>query len=181
MSWRLLKSLVMACSCVCGVLICMLQDSLCLKGNVCWTQLCKQPLLMLHACFATDTQQLLQRGLLSGSEYTFNLVQVCLPEPSKLVVMCDRRKRQWVCLCQVYKSCLDGLLPNYSAFYRACSRLNKHQATLLSGQDKQLLVALASMVVSVPNVAVVSLAVCCRAHCCAEYQLLSSMPLMRSD
>ena len=95
MCWRLLKPLVMACSCECGVL--MLQDSLCLKRNVCWTQLCKQPLLMLHAGFATDTQQLLQRGLMSGSEYTFKLVQVCLPEPSKLVVMCDKRKRQWVC------------------------------------------------------------------------------------
>ncbi|KAL3137449.1 hypothetical protein ABBQ32_006969 [Trebouxia sp. C0010 RCD-2024] len=104
-----------------------------------------------------------QRGLMSSSEYTFKLVQVCLPEPSKLVVMCDKRKRQCVCLCQVYKSCLDGLLPNYQAFYRVCSRLTKHQSTLLSGQDKQLLVALAGMDVSVPHVAVVSLAVCCRA------------------
>ena len=116
---------------------------------------------MLHAGFATDTQ--LQRGLMSGSEYTFKLVQVCLPEPSKLVVMCDKRKHQCVCLCQVYKSCLDGLLPNYQAFYRVCSKLNKNQSTLLSGHDKQLLVALAGMDVSVPNVAVVSLAVCCRA------------------
>ncbi|KAL3163440.1 hypothetical protein ABBQ32_009816 [Trebouxia sp. C0010 RCD-2024] len=104
-----------------------------------------------------------QRRLMSSSEYTFKLVQVCLPEPSKLVVMCDKRKRQCVCLCQVYKSCLDGLLPNYQAFYRVCSRLTKHQSTLLSGQDKQLLVALAGMDVSVPHVAVVSLAVCCRA------------------
>ncbi|KAL3144600.1 hypothetical protein ABBQ32_004324 [Trebouxia sp. C0010 RCD-2024] len=104
-----------------------------------------------------------QRGLMSSSEYTFKRVQVCLPEPSKLVVMCDKRKRQCVCLCQVYKSCLDGLLPNYQAFYRVCSRLTKHQSTLLSGQDKQLLVALAGMDVSVPHVAVVSLAVCCRA------------------
>ncbi|KAL3130221.1 hypothetical protein ABBQ38_008520 [Trebouxia sp. C0009 RCD-2024] len=77
--------------------------------------------------------------------------------------MCDKRKRQCVCLRQVYKSCLDGLLPNYQAFYRVCSRLTKHQSTLLSGQDKQLLVALAGMDVSVPHVAVVSLAVCCRA------------------
>ncbi|KAL3160753.1 hypothetical protein ABBQ32_010661 [Trebouxia sp. C0010 RCD-2024] len=104
-----------------------------------------------------------QRGLMSSSEYTFKLVQVCLLEPSKLVVMCAKRKRQCVCLCQVYKSCLDGLLPNYQAFYRVCSRLTKHQSTLLSGQDKQLLVALAGMDVSVPHVAVVSLAVCCRA------------------
>ena len=139
----------------------MLQDSLCLKRNVCWTQLCKQPLLMLHAGFATDTQ--LQRGLMSGSEYTFKLVQVCLPEPSKLVVKCDRRKHQCVCLCQVYESCLDGLLPNYKASHRVCSRLNKHQSILLSGQDKQLLVALAGMDISVPNVAVASLAVCCTA------------------
>ncbi|KAL3152850.1 hypothetical protein ABBQ38_012165 [Trebouxia sp. C0009 RCD-2024] len=77
--------------------------------------------------------------------------------------MCDKRKRQCVCLRQVYKSCLDGLLPSYQAFYRVCSRLTKHQSTLLSGQDKQLLVALAGMDVSVPHVAVVSLAVCCRA------------------
>ncbi|KAL3135446.1 hypothetical protein ABBQ32_007627 [Trebouxia sp. C0010 RCD-2024] len=69
-----------------------------------------------------------------------------------------------VCLCQVHNSCLDGLLPNYQAFYRVCSRLTKHlQSTLLSGQDKQLLVALAGMNVSVPHVAIVSLAVCCRA------------------
>ena len=108
-----------------------------------------------------------QRGLMRGSEYTFKLVQVCLPEPSKVVVMCDKRKRQCVCLCQVYKSCLDGLLPSYQAFYRVCSKLNKHQSTLLSGQDKQLLIALAGLDVSMPNVAVVSLAVCCRAlkHC----------------
>ena len=53
----------MACSCEGNVLI--LQNSLCLKRNVCWTQLCKNPLLMLHAGFATDTQQLLQRGLMS--------------------------------------------------------------------------------------------------------------------
>ena len=111
---------------------------------------------MLHAGFATDTQ--LHRGLMSGSEYTFKLVQVCLPEPSKLVVMCDKRKHQCVCLCQVYKSCLEGLLPNYQAFYRVCSKLNKNQSTLLSGHDKQLLVALAGMDVSVPHVAVVSLA-----------------------
>ncbi|KAL3131991.1 hypothetical protein ABBQ32_008615 [Trebouxia sp. C0010 RCD-2024] len=104
-----------------------------------------------------------QRGLMSSSVYTFKLVQVCLPEPSKLVVMCDKRQRQCVCLCQVYKSCLNGLLPNYQAFYRVCSRLTKHQSTLLSGQVKQLLVALAGMDVSVPHVAVVSLAVCCRA------------------
>ena len=56
---ELQKTLVMACSCECDVL--MLQDSWCLKRNVCWTQLCKQPLLMLHAGFATLTQQLLQR------------------------------------------------------------------------------------------------------------------------
>ncbi|KAL3134575.1 hypothetical protein ABBQ38_006415 [Trebouxia sp. C0009 RCD-2024] len=99
---------------------------------------------------------------MSGSEYTFKLVQVCLPEPSKPVVMCDKRKRQCVCPCQVYKSCLDELLPNYQAL-RVSSRLTKHQSTLLSGQDKQLLVALAGMDVSVPHVAVVSLAVCCRA------------------
>ena len=104
-----------------------------------------------------------KRKLMSGSEYTFKLVQVCLPEACKLVVMCDKRKRQWVCLRQVYKSCLDGLLPSYLAFYRVCSRLTKHQSTLLSGQDKQLLVALAGMDVSVPHVAVVSLAVCCTA------------------
>ena len=100
---------------------------------------------------------------MSGSEYAFKLVQVCLPEPSKLVVMCDKRKHQCVCLCQVYKSCLDGLLPNYQAFYRVCSKLNKNQSTLLSGHDKKLLVALAGMDVSVPHVAVVSLTVCCRA------------------
>ena len=100
---------------------------------------------------------------MSGSEYTFKLVQICLPEPRKLVVMCDKRKRQFVCMSQVYKSCLDGLLANYQAFYRVCSRLNKQRSTLLSGQDKQLLVALAGMDVSVPHVAVVSLAVCCTA------------------
>ena len=176
MSWRLQKSLVMACSCECDVP--MLYNSLRVTGNVCWTQLWKQPLLMLHAGFATDTQQLLQRGLMSGSEYTCKLVQVCLPEPSELVVMCDKRKRQCVCLCQVYKSCLDGLLPSYQAFYKVFSRLNKHQATLLSGQDNQLLVALAGMDVSVPNVAVVNVA---EPSTCAECQLLSSMPLMTSD
>lgn len=100
---------------------------------------------------------------MNASQYTFKLVQVCMPEPSKVVVMCDKRKRQFVCLCQVYKSCLDGLLPSYPSFYRVCSRVSKHQLTLLSGQDKQLLIALAGMDVSVPNVAVVSLAVCCKA------------------
>ena len=95
------------------------------------------------------------------SEYTFKLVQVCLPEPRKLVVMCNKQK--WVCPRQVYKSCLDGLLPSYQSFFRVCSKLNKHQSTLLTGQDKQLLVALAGLDVSVPNVAVVSLAVCCNA------------------
>ena len=48
-----------------------------------------------------------------------------------------------------------------SASLSAC--VNKHQSTLLSGQDKQLLIALAGVDVSVPNVAVVSLAVCCKA------------------
>ena len=70
------------------------------------------------------------------SEYTFKLVQVCLPEPRKLVVMCNKQKRQWVCPRQVYKSCLDGLLPSYQSFFRVCSKLNKHQSTLLTGQDK---------------------------------------------
>ena len=69
-------------------------------------------LSVLHAGFATYT-----KPLMNASEYTFKLVQVCLPEPSKLVVMCDKRKRQFVCLRQVYNSCLDGLLPSYQAFY----------------------------------------------------------------
>ena len=100
---------------------------------------------------------------MQGSEYTFKLVQVSLPEPSKLVLMCDKRKRRWVCMRQVYKSSLDGLLPNYQAFYRACSRLNKNHFTLLAGQDQQLLIKLGGLDHSVPNVAIISLAVCCQA------------------
>ena len=82
---------------------------------------------------------------------------------SKLVVVCDKRKPQLFCLCQIYTSFLDGLMPTYQAFYKVCSKANKHQSTPLSGQDTQLLLALAGMDVSVPNVALVSLAVCCRA------------------
>ena len=65
--------------------------------------------------------------------------------------------------CTNLDGSLDGLLPSYPAFYKVCSRVNKHHFTLLSGQDKQLLIALAGMDVSVPNVAVISLAVCCKA------------------
>ncbi len=49
---------------------------------------------------------------MQGSEYTSQLVQASLPVPSKLVLMCDKQKRRWVCMRQVYKSSLDGLLPS---------------------------------------------------------------------
>ncbi|DBA88821.1 TPA: hypothetical protein ACH3X1_016439 [Trebouxia sp. C0004] len=99
---------------------------------------------------------------MQGSQYTFRLVQICTPEPCKLVLMTDKKKRRLLCMVQVYKSCVDGLC-TYQAFYRICCRQAGNKFTMLSGLDKQLLVKLGGLDTSVPNVATVSLAVCCKA------------------
>ena len=98
---------------------------------------------------------------MKGSEYTFKFVQVCTPEPSKLVVMYNKRQQRLLCLKQVYNSCVDGLC-NYQAFYRICCKQASNKLHMLSGLDKQLLVRLGGLSSSVPNVALISLAVCCK-------------------
>ncbi len=99
---------------------------------------------------------------MQGSQYTFRLVQICTPEPCKLVLMTDKKKRRVLCMRQVYKSCVDGLC-TYQAFYRICCKQAGNRFTMLSGLDKQLLVKLGGLDTSVPNVAAISLAVCCKA------------------
>lgn len=99
---------------------------------------------------------------MQGSQYTFRLVQICTPEPCKIVLMTDKRKRRLLCMVQVYKSCVDGLC-TYQAFYRICCKQAGNKFTMLSGLDKQLLVKLGGLDTSVPNVATISLAVCCKA------------------
>ncbi len=99
---------------------------------------------------------------MQGSLYTFRLVQICTPEPCKIVLMTDKRKRRLLCMVQVYKSCVDGLC-TYQAFYRICCKQAGNKFTMLSGLDKQLLVKLGGLDTSVPNVATISLAVCCKA------------------
>ncbi len=98
---------------------------------------------------------------MQGSQYTFRLVQICTPEPCRIVLM---RKRRLLCMhmVQVYKSCDDGLC-KYQAFYRICCKQADNKFTMLSGLDKQLLVKLGGLDTSVPNVATISLAVCCKA------------------
>ena len=95
---------------------------------------------------------------------TFRLVQICTPEPCKLVLMTDKKKRRLLCMVQVYKSCVDGLC-TYQAFYRICCKQAGNKFTMLSGLDKQLLVEVGGLDTSVPNVDVAtsSLAVCCKA------------------
>ena len=67
---------------------------------------------------------------------------------------------------KVYRSCVCGIC-TYQAFYRMCCKHAGKQAgnkfTMLSGLDKQLLVKLGGLDTSVPNVAAISLAVCCKA------------------
>ena len=105
----------------------------------------------VHRCFC----------LMEGSQYTFKLVQLCTPEPNKLVVMYDKRQRRLLCLRQVYTLFVDGLC-NYQAFYRACCKQSSGNLTLLCGGDKQMLVKLGGLKACVPNVALVSLAACCK-------------------
>ena len=95
---------------------------------------------------------------MQGSQYTFRLVQICTPEPCKIVLMTDKRKRRLLCIVQVFKSCVDGLC-SYQAFYRICCKQAGNKFTMLSGLDKQLLVKLGGLDTSVPNVAAISLAV----------------------
>lgn len=95
------------------------------------------------------------------SQYTFKLVQVSTPEPSKLVLMYDRRQRKMLCLRQVYTTFVDGLC-NYQVFYKACCKQSKDNLTILSGLDKQLLLKLGGLNACVPNVALVSLPACCK-------------------
>ncbi|DBA82222.1 TPA: hypothetical protein ACH3X2_000496 [Trebouxia sp. C0005] len=99
---------------------------------------------------------------MQGSQYTFRLVEICTPEPCKLVLMTDKRKRRLLCMVQVYKSCIDGLC-TYQAFYRICCKQAGNKFTMLSGLDKQLLVKLGGLDTNVPNVATISLAVSCKA------------------
>ncbi|DBB08694.1 TPA: hypothetical protein ACH3X3_008229 [Trebouxia sp. C0006] len=84
------------------------------------------------------------------SQYTFRLVQICTPEPCKIVLMTDKRKRRLLCMVQVYKSCVDGLC-TYQAFYRICCKQAGNKFTMLSGLDKQLLVKLGGLDTSVPS------------------------------
>jgi len=63
---------------------------------------------------------------------------------------------------QVYKSCVGGLCI-YKAFYRLCCKLASSKFTMLTGLEKQLLVKLGGLDTSVPYVAAISLAVCCKA------------------
>ncbi len=75
----------------------------------------------------------------------------------------DRQEEaQTAGMVQVYKSCVDGLC-TYQAFYRICCKQAGNKFTMLSGLDKQLLVKLGGFGTSVPNVATISLAVCCKA------------------
>ncbi len=76
--------------------------------------------------------------------------------------MTDKRKRRLLCMVQVYKSCVDGLCI-HQASYRICYKQAGNKFTMLSGLDKQLLVKLGGLDTSVPNVATISLAVCCKA------------------
>ncbi len=69
---------------------------------------------------------------MQGSQYTFRLVQICTPEPCKIVLMTDKRKRRLLCMVQVYKSCVDGLC-TYQAFYRICCKQAGNKFTMLSG------------------------------------------------
>ncbi len=95
---------------------------------------------------------------MQGSQYTFRLVQICTPEPCKLVLMTNKKKRIVLCIRQVYKSCVDGLC-TCQAFYRICCKQAGNRFTMLSGLDKQLLVKLGGLDTSVPNVVAISLAV----------------------
>ncbi len=101
---------------------------------------------------------------MQGSQYTFRLVQICTPEPCKIALKTDKRKRRLLFMVQVYKSCVDGLC-TYQAFLSesAASRQAGNKFTMLSGLDKQLLVKLGGLDTSVPNVATISWAVCCKA------------------
>lgn len=98
---------------------------------------------------------------MQGSQYTFRLVQICKSEPCKLVLMTDKKKRRLLCMVQVYEPCVDGLC-TYPAFYRTCCKQAGNKFTMLSGLDKQLLVKLGGLDTGMPNVATISLAVCCK-------------------
>ncbi len=87
---------------------------------------------------------------MQGSLYTFRLVQICTPEPCKIVLMTDKRKRRLLCMVQVYKSCVDRLCI-YQAFYRICCKQAGNRFTMLSRLDKQLLVKLGGLDTSVSN------------------------------
>lgn len=97
-----------------------------------------------------------------GSQYTFRPVQICTPEPCKLVLITDKKKRRLLCMVQVYNYCVDGLC-TYKGFYRMCCKQAGSSLTMLSGLDKQLLVKLGDLDTSVPNVATIGLTVCCKA------------------
>ena len=117
---------------------------------------------------------------MEGSQYTFKLVQLCTPEPNKLVVMYDKRQRRLLCLRQVYTLFVDGLC-NYQAFYRACCKQSNGNLTLLCGGDKQMLVKLGGLKACVPNVALVSLAACCKTLkiCKVHATVLSAVEQLR--
>ena len=96
---------------------------------------------------------------MQGSQYTFRLVQIFTLELCK---MTDKKKRRLLCMQQVYKSCVGGLC-TYQAFYIICIKQAGSKLTMLAGVDKQLLVKLGCLTTSMPNVATISLAVCCKA------------------
>jgi len=119
---------------------------------------------------------------MDGSKYTLKLVHLCTPHPTKLIVMYDKQQRRMLCPRQVYNSTLDGLC-NYPAFYKACCRQTRGRLPMLSGLDKQLLVRLGGLSVCVSNVALVSLAACCKAlkSCNLPAVVLDAFEQLRSS
>ena len=62
--------------------------------------------------------------------------------------MSDRRQRRLLCVGQIFKCYLVGSC-NYSAFFRACTKSNKH--ILHAGPDRQLLIKLGGLNICASN------------------------------
>lgn len=96
---------------------------------------------------------------MQASQYTFKIVQVCTPEPCKLFLMSNKRKCRLLCMRKsTAPLLLSSVLPSLLSI---CCKQACNSVIVLSGLDR--LVKLGGLDTSLPQVAAISLAQCCKA------------------
>lgn len=97
-----------------------------------------------------------------GCEYTYQLIQISIPQAVKLVVMSNCRHARFISVPQVHRTCLySPLVCSYNSFWRACCYLNSH--IVLSGDDKAMLSKLGGLSNAASHGTIVTITACCRA------------------